>query len=78
MYLTEPRLELLSRLFAAAKRVQRAVAVNMIWVLLYNIVGFTLVMKGFVGPITCAVLMPVSSVTVILFATQQKYFKEKK
>ena len=35
---------------------------------LYNVVGVTFAAQGLLSPIFCAVLMPVSSITVVIFA----------
>ncbi len=35
---------------------------------LYNVVGLSLAASGHLSPLVCAVLMPVSSITVVLFA----------
>ncbi len=50
--------------------------------LLYNLVGISFAVKGTMSPLIAAVLMPVSSVTIILFTTLastfigRKYFSE--
>lgn len=36
---------------------------------LYNIVGLTLAVQGLLSPVICAVLMPVSSISVVIFTT---------
>lgn len=36
---------------------------------LYNIVGLTLAVQGLLSPVICAVLMPVSSISVVVFTT---------
>ncbi|HCB45842.1 MAG TPA: hypothetical protein DEP37_05375, partial [Algoriphagus sp.] len=37
--------------------------------LLYNVVGVSLAVQGLLSPVICAVLMPVSSISVVLFTT---------
>jgi Cu+-exporting ATPase len=36
---------------------------------LYNIVGLTLAVQGLLSPVICAILMPVSSISVVVFTT---------
>lgn len=36
---------------------------------LYNIVGLTLAVQGLLSPVICAILMPVSSISVVIFTT---------
>jgi hypothetical protein len=35
---------------------------------LYNIVGLTIAARGMLSPVFCAILMPLSSITVVVFA----------
>lgn len=42
--------------------------------LAYNIIGASLAVFGYVTPLVAAILMPISSLTVILIASFQKYF----
>lgn len=41
---------------------------------LYNIVGISLAVQGLISPVLCAVLMPLSSVSVVLFTTISTHF----
>ena len=66
VYLTLPGLAPLVRLMAGAARTMRVIRRNMLWALLYNIVGATLAMTGTVSPLIAAVMMPASSLTVLL------------
>lgn len=36
---------------------------------LYNIVGLSLAVQGLLSPVLCAILMPVSSISVVIFTT---------
>lgn len=36
---------------------------------LYNIVGISLAVQGLISPVLCAILMPMSSITVVIFTT---------
>jgi Cu+-exporting ATPase len=46
--------------------------------LAYNIIGVAVAVAGFLSPLLAAVLMPISSVTVVLFATLRSGFLAKK
>ena len=41
---------------------------------LYNIVGISLAVQGLISPVLCAVLMPLSSISVVLFTTISTHF----
>ena len=42
--------------------------------LAYNVIGATLAMTGLIGPLTAAVLMPLSSLTVITYSYRARTF----
>ena len=46
----------------------RVVRLSFLVSTLYNIVGITIAARGLLAPITCAILMPLSSASVVLFA----------
>jgi P-type Cu+ transporter len=58
----------LGRLLATAKRSTRIVRAGLAVSALYNVVGVSIAAAGLMSPVLCAVLMPLSSVTVVLFA----------
>ena len=60
-----PRTDALLRFARAATRITRA---SFIISALYNIVGVTIAARGWLSPVVCAILMPLSSVTVVAFA----------
>ena len=64
--LTRPGLGSLFELWRGSCRVLRIIRRNLAFSLLYNLVGATLALVGLVGPLLAALLMPVSSLTVIL------------
>lgn len=77
VYLLNADLKLLQSALEGAKRVKNTVYMNLLWVFIYNVVGFVFVYEKAIGPILCAILMPLSSATVALIATKRKYFRGK-
>jgi P-type E1-E2 ATPase len=65
VYLLKKDLRLIPLFLRALKRSQTTVNLNYGISILYNIVCIALVLKGFVGPVVCAVFMPLSSFSVI-------------
>jgi Cu2+-exporting ATPase len=63
--LTRPGLEPLVDVLGGARRLLGVVWRNLAFSLVYNIVGASLALLGLVGPLIAAVLMPISSLTVI-------------
>ena len=59
-------------LFDTASRVKKAIIINIIFSLLYNILGAGLAFMGYLNPLYAAILMPISSFTVILLALNFK------
>ncbi|MES1259623.1 MAG: HAD-IC family P-type ATPase, partial [Gemmatimonadota bacterium] len=66
VYLTTPGLESLVRLMEGSRRAMAVIRRNILWALAYNMVGITLAMTGHIRPILAALLMPASSLTVVL------------
>lgn len=62
------RVPQLTRILALARNATRVVRASFVISALYNIIGVAIAAAGLLSPIVCAVLMPVSSVSVILFA----------
>ncbi|HXG47471.1 MAG TPA: heavy metal translocating P-type ATPase metal-binding domain-containing protein [Methylomirabilota bacterium] len=58
----------LGRVFCFARRVVRVVRTGFVISALYNVVGVGIAAAGQLAPVVCAVLMPLSSVTVVAFA----------
>ncbi len=58
----------LAKVLAFARSSARVVRVGFIISGLYNLVGVSIAASGLLAPIVCAILMPVSSATVVLFA----------
>jgi Cu2+-exporting ATPase len=64
--MTRPGLAPVLDLFGGSRRVLRVVHRNLAFSLVYNIIGAGLAIAGIVGPLLAALLMPASSLTVIL------------
>lgn len=61
------KLNLLSKFVDISKS-----AVNIVWIsygisFLYNIIGFTYAVQGLLSPVVAAILMPISSISVVIF-----------
>ncbi len=59
----------LARLLRFARVVERVVKFNFVVSALYNVVGVSIAAAGVLSPVICAVLMPLSSVTVVGLAS---------
>lgn len=66
VYLTRPGLEPLVRLSEGSARTMRVIRRHMAISLAYNAVGATLAVTGTINPLIAAIMMPASSLTVIL------------
>ncbi len=66
VHLVTPGLEPLVRLVEGAARTFAVIRRNMAWALVYNAIGVVLAMTGRISPLAAAILMPASSLTVIL------------
>jgi Cu2+-exporting ATPase len=66
VYLTTPGLEPLLRLSEGAARTMHAIRRNIGWALCYNALGVALAMTGKISPLIAALMMPASSLTVVL------------
>jgi len=60
---------LLPRYIAFSKNTIRTVIVSMIISLLYNVVGLSFAVQGLLSPLFSSILMPTSSITVVLIST---------
>ncbi|MDR3458234.1 MAG: heavy metal translocating P-type ATPase metal-binding domain-containing protein [Verrucomicrobiae bacterium] len=58
----------LARVLAFSRRAARVVRTGFVISALYNLAGVSIAAAGFLSPIVCAILMPVSSVSVVIFA----------
>lgn len=73
IFLTQPNLEHINKALFLAQKAINTVKINLSFSLMYNISGAVLAIFGFIGPLEAAVLMPLSSLTVLgitLFQTR--------
>jgi P-type Cu2+ transporter len=66
IYLTRPGLGALVELTEGAKRTMRVIRRNIAFSIGYNIIGASLAVAGLLTPLIAAILMPLSSITVVL------------
>ena len=66
IYLTAPGIEPLVRLVEGSARMMRVIHRNIGFALCYNAVGVALAMTGRISPMIAALMMPASSLTVVL------------
>ena len=74
VFLSEQGLAPLDHLLEGAKRTLGVIRVNLWFSLAYNVAGATLAMLGLIHPIVAAVLMPLSSLTVVTNAYRSRTF----
>jgi Cu2+-exporting ATPase len=74
VYLATPGLDALVRLVDGAGRPMRVIRRNIVFSLAYNVVGAALAMGGWLDPLVAAVLMPASSLTVVLASWRSTTF----
>jgi Cu2+-exporting ATPase len=66
VYLTTPGIEPLVRLVEGSARTMHVIRRNIGFALCYNAVGVVLAMTGTISPLIAALMMPASSLTVVL------------
>ena len=77
VFLARPGLAPLVELIAGSQRTMRLVRTGIAASILYNIAGAALAFAGIIDPLVAAILMPASSVTVVLVAFRGATFSEK-
>jgi Cu2+-exporting ATPase len=75
VFLSRPGLAGLVTLVIGAARTLRVIRRNIVFSLAYNVVGASLAMTGVINPLIAAVLMPASSLTVILASWLSRTFE---
>ncbi len=75
-YLIAKDLQLIPDLIRASRTARRVILLNLFISLIYNLVAIVLVMNGSIGPILCAIFMPLSSLTVIAVAYLWPLFRK--
>jgi Cu2+-exporting ATPase len=74
VYLARDDLGLLVELLDASKAVRGHLVLALTWAVIWNVVGVALVLFGYLGPVVCAILMPLSSIAVVTFALTRHPF----
>lgn len=75
VYLDRPGLQPLEELMAGATRTLRVVRRGIGFALVYNLIGAGLAVAGLLDPLIAAILMPLSSVTVVLHSWRSRTFQ---
>jgi len=75
VYLSRPGLASLDELMAGSERTLRVIRRNIAFSLAYNIAGAALAMGGWINPLIAAILMPASSLTVVLASWRSRTFE---
>lgn len=73
-YVARPELHALGELFAGARRTLTVIRRNMALSLVYNLVCATLAVAGAISPLLAAILMPLSSLTVVTSSYRSRTF----
>jgi len=76
VYLTRPGLAMLVELSSGAARTMRIVRRGIAFSLVYNAAGVALAIGGWISPLVAALMMPASSLTVLLIAWRGRSFGE--
>ncbi len=74
VFVTRPGLNRLVELVVGSRRTMRVVKRNLVFSLVYNLVAVVLAMTGFINPLLAAILMPLSSLTVIASSALSRSF----
>ena len=75
VYVGRPGLEPLRELFIGARRTRGVIRRNLGASLAYNLVCASLAMVGIISPLAAAILMPASSLTVVLLSYRSRTFE---
>jgi Cu2+-exporting ATPase/Cu+-exporting ATPase len=66
VYLTTPGLDGVEKLLCLSRETMKVVRRNLVLSLIYNSLSVIFVFTGVIGPLVAAIVMPVSSLTVLL------------
>lgn len=75
VFLARPGLAPLAELVAGAGRTLRAIRTGIGVSILYNVAGVALAFVGLINPLVAAIMMPASSLTVVLIAWRSRTFE---
>lgn len=76
VYLTRPGLARLVELIAGARRTMTLIRLGIVLSLGYNVAGVALAVAGLINPLVAAVMMPASSLTVLMVAWRGRTFPD--
>ena len=76
VFLTEQGLAPIVTLISGARRTVRTIKRNILFSLLYNVLGAALAMAGLLSPLVAAIMMPLSSLTVVSSSYRARTFAE--
>jgi P-type Cu2+ transporter len=74
VFATRPGAGRIAELLDGSRRAMRVVRRNLVISLVYNVVGVSVAMAGLLDPLVAAVLMPMSSLTVIVSSYRARTF----
>ncbi|HEU4724542.1 MAG TPA: HAD-IC family P-type ATPase, partial [Candidatus Eisenbacteria bacterium] len=74
VYLTRPGLAGLVDLVRGSRRTLLVIRRNIAFSIAYNLIGAALAMAGWINPLVAAILMPASSLTVVLTSWKSRTF----
>ena len=75
VFLRRPGLAPVVEAFEGSRRALRVIRRNMRLSLAYNLIGVTLAALGLIGPLGAAILMPLSSLTVVISSYRSRMFR---
>jgi cation transport ATPase len=73
-----PGVTRIAELLEGSRRTMRVVRRNLVFSLGYNVIGVGLAMSGVLNPLVAAILMPLSSLTVIISSYRALTFRTPK
>jgi Cu2+-exporting ATPase len=76
VFLARPGLTALADLVDGSRRTMGVIRRNLVISLAYNVIGVTLAMAGAVNPLVAAILMPMSSLTVLGLSFRSRTFEQ--
>lgn len=76
VFLTEQGLAPIVTLISGARRTVHTIKRNILFSLLYNVLGAALAMAGLLSPLVAAIMMPLSSLTVVSSSYRARTFAE--
>ena len=77
VYLSRPGLAALDELVEGSERTLRVIRRNVAMSLVYNVAGAARARGGWINPLRAAILMPASSITVVLASWRSRTFEER-